>query len=358
MKIDVYAHITPQKFIDAFAKRSVSWETVARTSPIFGKVALWDLNKRLEIMDRYEDYVQVLTPTGQVIEPFYGPKDTPELARIFNDSVAEIIAKHPDKFVAGVATLPINNIDATLKEIDRAIKELGFKGILIHTPIYVYEEGRRVELGYNYQTMKPIDSPEFMPIYEKMSKYNLPIWIHPVGMGGIPAYSGEERGKYALFHVFGWPVESAVAMGRLVCSGVLMKYPNLKFIIHHCGSALVPGLAGRIAEEFERFRSAGVLKGIQAGSDDDPFKANSAADYFRRFYADTALYGDTSGLMCGYDYFGPERILFGTDFPYDVANGDKFIKWTIDAVYRMSVSDGDKKLIFEDNIKRILQLDK
>ena len=75
------------------------------------------------------------------------------------------------------------------------------------------------------------------------------------------------------------------------------------------------------------------------------------------FYGDTALYGDASGLMCGHDFFGAEHILFGTDFPLDMENGDKFIKKTIDAVYKMNISDADKKLIFEENVKRILHLD-
>ena len=353
MKIDVYAHICPRKFIDAFAKQATGWETVARTSPAMGGEALWDIDKRLEVMDRYEDYAQVLVPTGQVVEPFFSPKDTAYLAQVFNDATAEIINKYPDKFVGAVATLPLNNIDAALKEIDRAINDLGFKGILLHTPIFVYEEGRP---GYNYETMKPIDSAEFMPIYESMAQHNLPIWIHPVGQGGVPVYSGEERGKYALSHVFGWPLESAMAMGRLVCSGILTKYPDLKFIIHHCGSGIVPALAGRIDNEFDKFTMGGALKWDQPGQE-NPFKAKPAADYFRMFYADTALYGDMAGLMCGHDFFGAEHILFGTDFPYDLAGGDKFIKKTIDAIYRMPVSDTDKKRIFEDNAKRILHLD-
>lgn len=250
----------------------------------------------------------------------------------------------------------MNNIDAALKEIDRAINELGFKGIHIHTPIYSYEEGRPTELGYNYETVKPIDSPELMPIYESMSRYNLPIWIHPVGQGGVPVYSGEERGKYILYHVFGWPLESAVAMGRLVCSGILAKYPNLRFIIHHCGSGIVPALAGRIDNEFDKFWSTGILKWEQPG-EKDPFRTKRAVDYFRMFYADTALYGDVAGLMCGYDFFGAEHILFGTDFPYDLANGAKWIRKTADAIYQMPISDADKKRIFEDNAKRILHLD-
>jgi aminocarboxymuconate-semialdehyde decarboxylase len=355
MKIDVYAHICPQKFIDGCAKQGVGWEKIAPTAPLLGGPALWDIDKRLEVMDRYEDYVQVLVPSAQVVESFFSPKDAAYLVKIFNDAMAELINKYPDRFVGAVAALPLNNVDATLKEIDRTINELGFKGILINTPIFVYEEGRPIELGFNYETMKAVDSAEFMPIYESMSKHNLPIWIHPVGLGGVPLYSGEKRGKYILSHVFGWPLESAVAMGRLVCSGILTKYPNLRFIIHHCGSAIVPGLAGRIDSEFDKFRSVGLLKWEQP--EKDPFEAKRAVDYFQMFYADTALYGGVSGLMCGYDFFGAEHIVFGTDFPYDLASGDTFIKKTVDAIHRMNVSDADKKMIFEDNAKRILHLD-
>lgn len=355
MKIDIYTHICPQKFIDAFDKQKVSWEKIPGTTRAVGGPALSDVGKRLEVMDRYEDYAQVLVPSGQVLEAFFSPKDSAYLVQVFNDAVAEITQKHPDRFVAAVAALPLNNIDAALKEIDRTIKELGFKGILLHTPIFAYEEGRPIELGYNYNTMKPIDSPEFMPIYESMARHNLPIWIHPVGQGGVPVYSGEKRGKYVLSHVFGWPVESAMAMGRLICSGIMTKYPNLRFIIHHCGSGIVPALAGRIANEFDKFKAIGVLKFDQPG-EEDPFKNKNAADYFRMFYADTALYGGTSGLMCGHEFFGAEHIVFGTDFPYDLAGGDKFIKKTVDAIYKMAVSDADKKMIFEDNARRILHL--
>jgi len=358
VKIDVFAHICPQKFIDAFAKQKVSWEVVGKTALANGGAVLFNVDARLEVMDRYEDYVQVLTPTANAIEPYYDPKDENYLylVKTFNDAVAEIANKYPDRFVASVAALPLNNIDAAIKEIDRTINEMGFKGILLDTPVFVHDAGRPVEAAYNYDTMKPLDLPEFMPIYETMSKLNLPIWIHPVGQAGVPVYSGEQRGKYVLSHVFGWPMESTMTMGRLICRGVMSKYPNLKFIIHHCGSAIVPALAGRIANEFDKFKAIGVLKFDQPG-EEDPFLSKNAADYFRMFYADTALYGDTSGLMCGYDFFGPEHIIFGTDYPYDLVGGDKFIKKTVEAVYRMNVSDADKKKIFEDNARRIMRLD-
>jgi aminocarboxymuconate-semialdehyde decarboxylase len=283
---------------------------------------------------------------------FSDPRNARDLARVYNDATAELVRKYPDKFVAAVAYLPLNNIDASLEEIDRAINDLGLKGICLESPVYELKEP---DYDYDYQTMKPLDSPEFEPIFELMSKYKLPIWIHPAGWGGVPVYPGEDRGKYILFDVFGWPLESAMAMGRLVCSGILARYPDLRFIIHHCGSGIVPVLSGRIDGEMETFRAMGVKWGPPDG--EDPFEIKRPVDYFRMFYADTALYGDTSGLMCGYQFFGVEHMLFGTDFPYDTESGDKYIRQTIDAVHRMSISEADKKKIFEDNAKRILCLD-
>lgn len=303
-------------------------------------------------MDKYEDYAQVLVSPGAMAGFFCSPKDAITLAQVFNDTTAELVSKYPDKFVAAVAYLPLNDIDASLKEIDRAINELGLRGICLDTPIY---EVKEPDYDFDYQTMKPIDSPEFMPIYESMSRHKLPIWIHPKGQGGVPVYPGEERDKYILFDVFGWPVESAMAMGRLVCSGVLARYPNLRFIIHHCGSGIVPVLAGRIDGEMETFRAMGMKWGRP--DEQDPFDIKRPVEYFRMFYADTALYGDTSGLMCGCQFFGAEHMLFGTDFPYDTESGDKYIRQTIEAVHRMNISEADKKKLFEKNAKRLLRLD-
>ncbi|MFH1489442.1 MAG: amidohydrolase family protein [Pseudomonadota bacterium] len=357
-KIDCYAHICPKEFMDAFenTERGISRDKIAQDFSITGGESIWNLEKRLQVMDRYEDYVQVLVPTGEVVEPFFGPRDADYLTRTFNDAVADIVHRHPDRFVAAVATLPLNDTDAALKEIDRAIMELGFKGVLLHTPVFAFDEDRPAEMGLNYETMKPIDSPEFLPIYERMSEHNLPIWIHPVGQGGVPVYRGETRAKFGLAHIFGWPIESAMAMSRLVCGGILKKYPNLRFIIHHCGSAVVPALAGRIDNEFEKLELAGRLKWDQPG-EESPFKSKRAIDYFKMFYGDTALYGGIAELDMGHRFFGSEHILFGTDYPYDAVNGDKFIKKTIDAVYGMNISDHERELIFEGNIKRILRLD-
>lgn len=220
--------------------------------------------------------------------------------------------KYPDKFIAGVATIPLNDIDATLKETDRAITQLGLKGVQLLARV----KGEQ------------IDDPKFKPLYEKMAKYDLPIWIHPI--------SDEEFDE----PVFGWPFATASAMRRLVISGVFRDYPNIKFITHHCG-AMVPYFAGRVKWLFPLAFEMG-----------NPVR--NWADEFRKFYNDTATYGITSALMCGYDYFGSDHILFGTDSPLGPKYG--LTEETIDSVQRMNISEADREKIFKQNAVKLLKI--
>jgi len=84
--------------------------------------------------------------------------------------------------------------------------------------------------------------------------------------------------------------------------------------------------------------------------------ASPMIDYFKMFYADTAIYGHTPGLMCSYEFFGAEHILFGTDMPFDNQLGLKYTRETIESIYRMDISDNEKKMIFEDNVRGLLRL--
>jgi predicted TIM-barrel fold metal-dependent hydrolase len=117
------------------------------------------------------------------------PKNATELAMALNDEMAELVTRYPDRFPAGVACLPMNDTDAALKETDRAINQLRLRGVLIYTPV----------------NDKPLDAPEFMPLYEKMSRYNLPILIHPMRNPDYPDYRTETESKYRLYNTFGWP---------------------------------------------------------------------------------------------------------------------------------------------------------
>ena len=151
-----------------------------------------------------------------------------------------------------------------------------------------------------------------------------------------------------IFHIFGWPYETAAAMTRLVFSGVLEKYPNLKFITHHCGG-MVPYLEQRIIGAYDHadiLREAKYKKGL----------SKAPIEYFKKFYYDTAIYGNVTGLMCGYAFCGADHMLFATDFPFDSELGDRYIRQTIEAIQQMDINDDDRKKIFEDNVRTLLNL--
>jgi len=329
MRIDIYPHILPIKYKEAF------YDLVG---PGFFKrlhesvPTLFDLDYRFRIMDKFEGLMQVLTIAAPPVEYVGDPQKAVDLARLANDEMAELVLKYPDRFAAAVACLPMNNIDAALEEVDRAINDLKFRGVQIFTPI----------------NDKPLDSPEFMPLYEKMSQYNLPIWIHPQRPADYPDYRTEETSKYRMHLTFGWVYETSTAMARLVLSGTLERYPKVKFITHH-GGAMIPLLEKRISGSLDH---AEMLRG-------EKFKENlrkPQIDYFKMFYADTALYGSIAGLMCNYAFFGADHLLFGTDMPLDSQLGERYTRETIESVNSMAISEAEKKMIFEDNARKLLRL--
>lgn len=356
MKIDIFTHVLPREFIDYFSKHIQSSELHDMDRVYALAPALFDIKLRLETMGKYENYVQILVPTQPAAETFAdNPQEAVKWAQIYNDAMAEIVSKYSTKFVGAVAYLPLNNIEGTLKEIDRTINKLGFKGILLDTPIYKLKIPGQPSSGHDYDDITAVDAPDFMPIYELMSRLKKPIWIHPKGEGGVPVYRGDTRGKYGLSHVLGWPMETAMAMSRLACSGILTKYPDLRFVTHHCGSGIIPALGSRMDEAFDFLRQTGVKWGRDGL---DPLETKRPTEYLSSmFYADTALYGDSPGLMCGYSFFGSDNILFGTDYPYDAEQGDRYIRQTIDAVNNLPISHADKEKIFWGNAQRILNLD-
>jgi aminocarboxymuconate-semialdehyde decarboxylase len=257
---------------------------------------------------------------------FDDPKSGIDFAKIANDEMAELVDKHPDRFAAGVASLPMTDMDAAVKELDRAVKDLGLKGVQLFTPI----KNRQWNLA------------ELMPLFERLSDYSLPIWIHPVR-----PIDRDDYENYFMNHVFGWPYESTAAMVHLVLGGILEKFPRMKIIVHHCG-AMVPFFAGRIVESYD---ASSTIHGMENKTKlSRPF-----IDYFKMFYTDTVLGRGTAGLMCGHAFFGAGHLLFGTDMPYDAEVGNRVIR-TIEAVDAMAVSDQEKRMIYEDNAKKLLNL--
>jgi predicted TIM-barrel fold metal-dependent hydrolase len=335
MMIDIFTHVWPEKYLEAMNKKLVgSWHAQRGLGHAKAVSSLYDLDTRFRLMDKYPGLWQVLTISSPAVEDVTSPKDAIELSQIANDTMAELVFKYPDRFPAAVACLPLGDIEASVKELDRAIKDLRFRGIQLFT----------------HSKRKPLDDPEFLPLYERMVYYDLPILIHPDRLQTVPDYEGETESKYLIWTILGWPLATSTAMMRLAGSGIFEKFPTIKFITHHAGG-IVPFLSDRItgSNEFNEFRMHYRY---------EQHLTKTMTDYLKMFYADTAVYGTTSSLMCAYDFFGPEHLLFATDMPYDCQNGDKLIRETIRSVNEMSIPEKERKLIYEDNARKLFRLPK
>lgn len=332
MKIDIFTHILPQRCYEKLLEKAPPKFYMDKRFK--GILSLRNLEKRFQVMDKFEDYSQVLTLAAP-LEIIAGPHDTPELARLANDEMAEIVTKYPDRFVAAVACLPMNNKEAAVEELDRAIKELKMKGVQISTNI----------------NGKPLDAPEFSFVFEKMAEYDLPIWIHPVRGENVADYGTEDRSKYQIWICFGWPYDTSAAMTRIVFSGLFDRYSNLKIITHHLGG-MIPYFDERIRDGYDEFgtRSEEDAKSLLTQLKRHPF------EYFKMFYADTAVSGSIPAMECGLAFFGSDRILFGTDMPFGLEEGYKKMRKNIESIEGMTACVDDRKKIYELNARRLLKL--
>lgn len=319
MTIDVFCHILPSRYVTALRTMADAGRVPPFGDFFLGELrvpGISDVDERFSIMDGFPGTKQVLSLSGPFLETIAAPADGVELAKTANDEIARLVADYPDRFAAGVAALPLNDVESALQEIDRAVSGLGLKGIQMGTDV----------------NGKPLDAPELMPVYERMALYELPIFIHPSRNPFGPDYPGEIGSRYNLFSTIGWPHSTSMAVMRLACGGVLERFPTLTFITHHAGGT-IPYLAKRIELS------------------DRPELPRPIGDYLRLFYADTAAQGNTANLMCARTFFGPDHLLFGTDFPFV-----RDTPMNLRAVDAMEIPNDEKRRILEENARRLLKL--
>ncbi len=334
MKIDLFCHLFPKNFFDRML--TVSGKDAHMQKRIRGIPCIVDLDVRFRIMDRFPDYVQVISLAAPQIEVLGEPPLAAELASLANDGMAELVVKHPDRFPGFVASLAMNNIEASLAEIDRAVLKLGAAGIQIYSNV----NGR------------PLDDPEYLPIFEKMAAYDLPIWLHPARGQNFPDYLTEKKSKFEMWWVFGWPYETSVAMSRILLAGYFDRFPNLKIIAHHMG-AMVPYFSGRTGPGMDQ---------LGARTDDEDLSLvirrlkKRPQEYFKMYYADTATFGSRAAMECGLDFFGVDKVVFASDSPFDPEKGPGYIRETIRCIDELPISGEDRKKIYEGNARKMLRL--
>ena len=328
--IDIYTHIFPQRFFDEMLK----------VTPLTGNIGtrlrsitkLFDLDARFRDMDAIGDYRQVISLPNPAIEDVATPDVGLRLARIANDDMAELCRKYPDRFPAFAAALCLTDVEGSVREVRRAVKELGAKGVLIYTNI----AGR------------PLDEPEFEPIFAAMAELDAPIWLHPVGTASLPDYPAEKKSRFEMWWCFHWPYETSVAMLRMVFGGLFDRYPNLRVITHHLGG-MIPYYDGRIENG---------LKVLGARTTDEDYSKilpslnRPHTDYLHDFFADTAMFGGGAhAIRCGLEFFGADKVVFATDAPLGP------IGVTVETIKKLELAPEDQRKLFCGNAGKLLKMD-
>jgi aminocarboxymuconate-semialdehyde decarboxylase len=330
MAIDIYTHILPDRFFAEMSRISPKLENIG--ARLRGVTKLFDLDARFREMDTLPGYRQVISLPNPPIEDIAQGENAKTLARVANDAMAELCARHPDRFPAFVAAVSLDDVEGALAETERAIKTLGARGIQVFTNI----------AGH------PLDEPRFAPAFAALAGYDLPIWLHPARTASMPDYAAEGKSRYEMWWCFGWPYETTVAMARLVFSGLFDRHPKIKIITHHLGGGMIPYFDGRIGAGMDVLGSR--------TSDEDyskvlPSLKRPHLDYFREFYADTAMFGGRYGLPCGLEFFGADRVVFATDAPLGpIAKTIKVIDdLELDKAARAKIMDGNALALMKMN---------
>lgn len=195
-----------------------------------------------------------------------------------------------------------------------------------------------------------MDKPRFDPFYARAVELNKVIQVHPCRNASWPDYPTETRSKYELWWAFGWETDLALFMARMVFSGVLERHPDIKFLIHHGGS-VVPHLAGRVGPGLDQLGARTPPE--QEDDVDHPPLSRRPIDYFKMFYVDTALFGARHAIECCLEFFGPDRLLFGSDCPYDPEGGPGYIRATIANLEEIGLDEAGTAALFAGNARTV-----
>ncbi len=331
--IDVFNHFFPKPLWDRMLQSDGAAKDIGKR--MRGIPCIYDLEERFRVMDQFtaKNYTQVISLGMPPLEAFGQAAQVEEFAKLGNDGMAELVQKYPDRFVGFLASLPMNSPNAA-KEAERAFA-LGANGLQIHTNI----------------NGLPLDDERFFPVFETAAKHNKPVFLHPSrAAADLPDYKSESKSLYEIWWTFGWPYETSAAMARLVFSGLLDRLPELKVLAHHLG-AMVPFFEGRVGPGMDQL-------GKRTSDEDYSLLLKKLKkrplDYFKDFYADTAVFGSLPATQCGLAFYGAERVLFASDSPFDPEKGPGYIRDTIAIMEKLDLSNEDREKICFRNAEKLL----
>ena len=274
-----------------------------------------DIDYRARVLEEAGVDKQVLTFTtpGVHIE---SPERSVELAKMVNDNFAKIKKEKNHRFDA-LATLPLNDPQASILELERAFSELGFRGVALHSNVNGIA----------------LSDERFWPLYEKANELEAVFDIHPSFPVGVEAMT-----EYWLMPLLGFTFDTTLTAAKLVFSGVVEKFPKIRWKLGHLGGA-IPYLAERLDRGFAAFKEC--RENI----------AKKPSEYLKTFYFDTVNF-DIKALQLAIDFAGADHLVAGSDYPHQIGS----LSQMISSIDKLNISEEDKENIYGNNAAQLLKI--
>ncbi len=329
--IDVHSHLYPKEWM-AFLEGRPGSPTLVRTGPtsmIFyyegvrlatvSRPGHYDPGPRMKDLDEYRIDIQLIsltTPSVELIPEAEGVA----WAKKVNDYYAAVCQRYKGRLYP-LATLPYQNVKESVKEMERALKDLGARGITLFSSI----------------KEKPIYAPDLLPVYEAAEAYDMPIFIHPA-----PPLTTEVMKKVQMpLPLFGFILDTTRAVTGLIFRGVLARFPKLKIIHAHLGGVF-PYLVGRINDSFNSYaKDYGLSLPLPP------------SEYYRRNVYVDAISFHLPAMRCALEFLGPDHILVGTDYAHPIGGPERIIGCVKD----LGLPPGDEEKILWKNAAQLFKLD-
>jgi aminocarboxymuconate-semialdehyde decarboxylase len=274
-----------------------------------------DIDYREQVLAEYGVNTQVLTLTtpGTHVET---PARAARLAALVNDAFAGVVQARRGRFTA-LATLPLNDPEASVGELRRACRDLGLPGAMLFSNV----------------NGTGLDDRRFWPLYEAADEMGAVLYVHPTSPVGVEAMT-----EYWLMPLVGFVMDTTLAAAKLVFSGVAERFPRIRWALCHLGGT-IPFVAERLDRGFHAFKECRANISRPPG------------EYLRRFYFDTVNF-DAQALKLGIAFAGVDHILAGSDYPHQVGS----IGRMLESIRGLDISEQDRAAIFGGNAARLLQL--
>jgi aminocarboxymuconate-semialdehyde decarboxylase len=285
--VDVHTHLTPRCFIDGVQKDDVWYGMTEEDGELDNPKNLWTIERRLEEMDRLGVDAHMISPTDVFYQYNQKPEITAKIARLCNEEIAGLAKKYPNR-ILGLGTLPMQDMDLAVAEMEHGVGKLGLWGFMMDDHVN----------GVTY------DNPVFNPFWESVERLGAFLLVHQYG----PTVTETRTRKYFLHNSVGNLVDRTLTFGCLVGGGVMDRYPGLKICLGYAG--------GYVPYAVDRMDKSWLMFPKYRGEADKPPSA-----YLDRFYYDSTTFTDRN-LRFLVDVVGSDRVVLGSDFPAPMAVND------------------------------------